>query len=197
MGLLVMDWLPGFSSLPLLVFLAELCVVTLCTLRIIFISRGMRLLAPIVGFFEVTIWLFAIGQVMKNLSDFGCFLGFAGGFTLGNFFGMLIEKWLALGTVLVRVITHKDATGLVASLKEAQYGITSVDAEGATGPVKVVLTVVRRKELQDVLALIRRFDPGAFYSVDSIQDIGPGIALDRREMRGLWPSLLRLSRRAA
>src|SRR5262249_52019079 len=117
MGLLVVNWLPGFSSLPLLVFLAELFVVTLSTLRIIFVSRAMRILAPIVGFFEVTISLFAIGQVMKNLSDFGCFLGFAGGFTLGNFFGMLIEKWLALGTVLVRVITHKDATRLVASLK--------------------------------------------------------------------------------
>jgi len=59
--------LPSFSALPILVFFAELSVVTLFTLRIIFLSRGKKLLAPIVGFFEVTIWLFAIGQVMQNL----------------------------------------------------------------------------------------------------------------------------------
>src|SRR5215471_4871039 len=88
----ISDWFSAFSFLPLLVFVAELTVVTLSTLRIIFLSRGNKLLAPILGFFEVTIWLFAIGQVMQNLQDPGCFLGFAGGFTLGNFLGILIEK---------------------------------------------------------------------------------------------------------
>src|SRR5271169_6738861 len=107
------DLFPGFPVLPVLVFFAELCVVTLSTLRIIFISRGKKVLAPLVGFFEITIWLFAIGQVMHNLNDPFCFLGFAGGFTLGNYLGMLAEKWLALGTVVVRTITRKDATGLV------------------------------------------------------------------------------------
>src|ERR1700757_1783164 len=114
--------------LPLLVFFAELCVVTLCTLRIIFISRGKRMLAPVVGFFEITIWLFAIGQVMQNLSDPGCFLGFAGGFTLGNFLGMLIEKRLALGNVVVRTITHRDASELIQSLQAGQFGVTTLDA---------------------------------------------------------------------
>src|ERR1051326_1684178 len=95
--------------LPLVVFCAELCVVTLSTLRTIFIARGMKFLAPLCGFFEITLWLFAISQVMKNLQDPACFLAFAGGFTLGNFFGIRIEQWLALGTVVVRTITNRDA----------------------------------------------------------------------------------------
>src|SRR5947209_2547847 len=61
-----------FPLLPLLIFCAELCVVTISTIRIIFLSRGMKTLAAILGFFEITIWLFAIGQIMRNLSDFGC-----------------------------------------------------------------------------------------------------------------------------
>jgi uncharacterized protein YebE (UPF0316 family) len=186
-----------FSALPLLVFFAELCVVTLSTLRIIFLARGMKILAPAIGFFEVTIWLFAIGQVMQNLSNIGCFLGFAGGFTLGNFFGLLIEKRLALGTVIIRTVTHRDATDLVESIREARYGVTSLDAEGATGPVKVVLTIVRRKELDDVLAIIRRFDPNAFYSVDEIQEAGQGIFPERKRLRGLIPAILQPSRKAA
>ena len=84
MSLLAATLTPNFSLLPLLVFFAELCVVTLSTLRIIFISRGKRMLAPVVGFFEVTIWLFAIGQVMQNLNDPGCFLGFAGALATRN-----------------------------------------------------------------------------------------------------------------
>ncbi len=104
-------------ALPALVFVAELCVVTLSTLRIIFIVRGKRRLAPLVGFLEVTIWLFAIGQVMQNLNDAGCFLGFAGGFTLGNYLGMLTERWLALGTVAVRAVTTRDTSNLLRELR--------------------------------------------------------------------------------
>jgi uncharacterized protein YebE (UPF0316 family) len=184
-------------SLPVLVFFAELVVVTLFTLRIIFIARGMKMLAPVVGFFEITIWLFAIGQVMQNLNDPACFMGFAGGFTLGNYLGMLTEKWLALGTVVVRTITRHDAAPLVQELQEAQFGVTTLDATGAKGPVKVVFTVVRRKELDGVLGIVRRFDPQAFYSVDDIQETGQGVFPARRRLGGMIPSLLQPSRRAA
>ena len=186
--------LPG---LPFLVFFAELCVVTLSTLRIIFIARGNKMLPPVLGFFEISIWLFAIGKVVQNLSDPGCFLGFAGGFTLGNFLGVMIESWLALGNVVVRTITHRDATVLIDSLKAAQFGVTSLDAEGGKGPVKMVFTVVRRKELETVLAIIRSFDPNAFYSVDEIQEAGSGIFPETRRVRGAIPSILQLSRRVA
>jgi uncharacterized protein YebE (UPF0316 family) len=188
---------PFLPVLPVLVFGAELCVVTLCTLRIIFISRGKKLLAPLVGFFEITTWLFAIGQVMQNLHDPACFLGFAGGFTLGNYLGMLAEKWLALGTVVVRTITRKDATGLIQGLQDAQFGVTTHDAEGAKGPVKVVFTVVRRRELHGVLGIVRSFDPEAFYSVDEITEAGPGIFPERKRLSGLLPSMLQPPQRAA
>jgi uncharacterized protein YebE (UPF0316 family) len=181
-------------SLPILVFFAELVVVTLFTLRIIFIARGMKMLAPLVGFFEITIWLFAISQVMQHLSDPACFMGFAGGFTLGNYLGMLVEKWLALGTVVVRTITCRDTSPLVQELQEAHFGVTTLDAEGAKGPVKLVFTVVRRKELDGVLGIVRRFDPQAFYSVDEIQETAQGVFPARRRMTGLIPSVLQPSR---
>src|SRR3954447_12833495 len=92
------DWLTS-GAVPLFIFAAETCVVTLSTLRTIFLARGRKYLAPTLGFFEVSLWLIAIGEVMKNLSDVRCSLAFAGGFTLGNFLGILIEQKLALGSV--------------------------------------------------------------------------------------------------
>src|SRR5437667_5113407 len=86
--------------LPLMIFVAEVCVVTLSTMRIIFLSRGRRFLAPILGFFEIVIWLFAIGQIMRNLNSVSCYLAFAGGFTMGNFLGVFLERVLALGMVV-------------------------------------------------------------------------------------------------
>jgi uncharacterized protein YebE (UPF0316 family) len=173
-------------TLPLSIFLAEVCVVTLSTLRIIFIARGRKLLAPVIGFFEVGIWLFAIGQVMKNLSDPGCYLGFAAGFTLGNFLGIVLEGRLALGTLVVRVITPRDAAPLVAALRQAGYGVTSQEGRGAAGPVRVVLTVVPRKELGNVTALVETFAPDAFYAVADVQAAARGVfPAARREAKGL------------
>jgi uncharacterized protein YebE (UPF0316 family) len=178
----------GGLLLPAFIVLAETCVVTLCTLRTIFLARGMKYLAPALGFFEVTIWLFAIGEVMKNLSDARCSLAFASGFTLGNFLGILIEQKLALGTVLVRAITTRDGAELVERLRAAEYGVTRVDAQGANGPVQMVLTVVPRKDLASVLTIIKDFDPKVFYSVDGLQSAAAGVfPLARRRLWNLLP----------
>lgn len=190
--------MPHLPTLPLLVFVAELCVVTVGTMRIIFVARGVKLVASVLGFFEVSMWLFAIGQIMQNLSNFGCYLAFASGFTAGNFLGVLLEKKLAIGNLVVRVITPKDITDLLEGLRARRYGVTIMDAHGATGPVKVVYTIVRRKELENVVAIIKEFDPKAFYSVDDLQASEAGIfPVAKGRARGIIPGPLRLFRSAA
>jgi uncharacterized protein YebE (UPF0316 family) len=162
-------------GLPLLIFVAEMCVVTISTVRIIFLSRGSKYAAALLGFFEVTIWLFAIGQVMQNLNDFSCSFAFAAGFTIGNYLGVLIDQKLALGCLVVRVITSHDPADLVEGLTLAGFGVTSVDGRGATGPVRIVLTVIPRRAQGAVVALLRQFDPQIFYSVDSLQTAAAGV----------------------
>jgi uncharacterized protein YebE (UPF0316 family) len=189
---------PFPPTLPLLVFAAEMCVVTLGTIRIIFIARGMKALAPLLGFFEVSIWLFAIGQIMQNLDNVGCYLAFAAGFTGGNYLGILLEKKLALGNVVIHTITKRDAGGLIEGLRVAGYGVTRMDGRGATGPVQIVFTVIKRKELAKVTALIEQFDPKAFYSIHDLQSAAEGIFPAARERpRGVVPAPLWLFRLAA
>ena len=155
--------------LPISIFFAEMAVVAISTMRIIFIGRGLKTMAAGLGFFEVTIWLFAIGQVMTNLDQPLCFAAFAGGFVAGNYLGMSLEQRLAIGSVLVRVITGRDSRQLIELLRDAGCGVTRIGAHGLKGPVEIVFTVIRRRRLADVLSLVRRFDAEAFYSVDELQ----------------------------
>jgi uncharacterized protein YebE (UPF0316 family) len=185
------------GSLPLYIFAAEMCVVTLSTMRTIFVARGMKFWAPLLGLFEVSIWLFAIGEVMKNLGDWRCSAAFAGGFMLGNFLGILLEEKLAMGSVGVRMITHRDAVNLIDALRAADYGVTAIDAQGATGPVHVIYTVIKRRNLDRVLTIARRYHPNVFYSVDELHSAALGAAtFPRRQWSGLVPSQFKLTRAA-
>lgn len=96
-----------YVVMPLLIFLARVGDVTINTLRIMFVLNGKKNVAPILGFFEALIWLLAIGQIFQNIDNPMSYLAYAGGFGAGTYIGMVIEEKLALGRVLVRVITKE------------------------------------------------------------------------------------------
>jgi uncharacterized protein YebE (UPF0316 family) len=172
---------------PLLIFVAEVCVCTICTIRIIFVARGYKYLAPVFGFFEIILWLFAIQQVMANMNNWRCSLAFALGFTLGNLLGIVFEKKLAMGTVIVRVITHRNVFALVEQLRAANFGVTCVEGQGGTGRVQIVMSVIKRRQLPEVIALIETQHPNAFYAVDDVQTACDGIFPMPRERPGIFP----------
>ncbi len=164
-----------FVLLPILIFLARICDVTLDTLRIIYVGRGMKFLAPVIGFVEVLIWLTAITQIFKNLSNPVCYVAYAGGFAMGNLVGILIEEKMAIGTVVIRTITQKNAELLIRYLKENRYGVTHVDAEGAMGQVKIIFTIAKRKDIDSVLKIIRGCNPLAFYTIEDVRSVRKGV----------------------
>ncbi len=161
--------------LSLLIFLARTCDVTLATLRNIFLSKNIRKLVPLLGFFEAAIWLMAISQIVRNLHHPLSYLAFAAGYSMGIFVGIKIEERLALGKQMLRIITHQDPSGLIEKLQAKSFGTTVVNASGATGPVKIILTVIPRKDLPTVAAIINEHNPNAFYSVEDIRMANQGI----------------------
>src|SRR3954467_11634156 len=136
----VLNWV----ILPLLIFVARMSDVTLGTLRNIFMSRGFRKIVPVVGFFEVLIWLIAMKQVMNRADNFLCYLAWAGGFSMGTYVGMRIEERLALGMQVIRIITNESSEKLLNALRKANHGMTVVDAKGSVGPVKMIFSIVQR-----------------------------------------------------
>ena len=161
--------------LPLLIFVSRIADVPLGTVRLIFVSRGMKYVAPIVGFFEVLIWIVVIGQIMQHLSNPLCYIAYAGGFAMGNFIGILIAEKLSLGMVQVRVITPKEVGGLVECLRQKRYGVTCVEGQGANGPVEMLFTVVHRRDAHAVVELIKTFNPHAFYCIEEVDFVERGV----------------------
>jgi uncharacterized protein YebE (UPF0316 family) len=161
--------------LPLLIFLARICDVSLQTLRITFVSKGWKYLAPIVGFFEVTIWLLAIRAVLQNLNNVVCFIAYAAGFATGSYVGILIEKKLALGRTVLQIVTQKDATALIEHLLGKGYGLTYIDAHGNKGEVKIIYMITKRQLIPEITKEIERFNPRAFYTLEDVQFVNAGI----------------------
>jgi uncharacterized protein YebE (UPF0316 family) len=168
------DW-QTWVFLPLLIFLARLIDVSLGTLRIIFLSRGRKYLAPLLGFVEVLIWITVVSQVVGGAQNMVAYLAYAAGFAVGNYVGMLIEEKLAIGTLVVRVILPQEGTGLIERLRTEGYGATYVHGHGASGPVMLIYTVVMRKELSRVVDLIQDVHPKAFFTVEELRSAQQGI----------------------
>lgn len=177
--------------IPLLIFFARIIDVSIGTMRIVYIARGFKFLAPIFGFVEILVWLLAIGQIMRNLTNPLYYVAYAAGFATGNLVGMYIEEWLAVGRVIIRIITQRDSSKLVQFLRSSGYGVTTVDAEGATGNVKLIFTVVDRESVESIIPVIHKYNPRAFYSVEDVRLAREGIFPPSRRLT----DLLRLRRK--
>jgi len=186
----------AYVILPVMIFCARICDVTMGTIRVIFISKGIRYLAPVIGFFEVIIWLLAIGQVMNNLTNAVSYIAYGAGFAAGTYIGMYIEEKISLGLTSVRIITKEDPMELMQYLRSHNYGVTSVDGEGVTGRVKMVFTIIQRQDLAHVVGIIKEFHPNAFYSVEEVKSVAEGVFPDRSP-RGVfsWIDSLRFYRK--
>jgi len=169
-----------YVLLPILIVLARVCDVTIGTLRIIMLSRGHKYFAPFLGFFEVLIWIVVTAKIMQNLDNVLCYIAYAGGFAMGNLIGILVEEQLAMGNLVIRIITRQDASQLIAALRDAGHGVTSIPAQGSTGLVHVIFSVIKRSDLDEAVGIIKEFNPKAFYSIEDVRFVSEGVFPARR-----------------
>lgn len=172
-----MEFDQNFISLVLIpagIFLARVADVTIGTVRIIYVSRGMKFQAAMLGFFEVLIWIIVISQILNNLGHPITYIAYAGGFAMGNYIGILIENKLSIGKVIVRIITGENIDELQDFLEDSQIRYTIVDAMGSRGTVKIVFSIIDRKNIKTIMESIRKFAPAAFFSIEDVRQVKEG-----------------------
>jgi uncharacterized protein YebE (UPF0316 family) len=176
---------------PLVIFGLRIVDVSLSTVRILLAVRGRKIIVPIIGFFEVLIWVFAAGSAIRHLGSFWHVLGYSAGFSTGTMVGLWIEEKLAIGVATMQIITTHIGTGLGFALRQLGCGVTELDAQGRQGPVELVYTVVARRKIQDVLREVERWDPDAFVIIEEPRAIHRGWMYSTPRLRS--PAMLRVS----
>ena len=163
-------YLPQLLSF-LLIFVARTVDVSLGTVRVMMITKGYKAIAPVIAFVEVLIWLVAMGSVMNNLDKLENILGYALGFAMGNYVGMVIEEKLAIGYLSIRLVTKRDAGDLIAQLEKNGFGFIHNKALGNSGEVSVIYCTIKRTNFDKWLQLVKKFNPGAFYTISDLKSV--------------------------
>jgi uncharacterized protein YebE (UPF0316 family) len=149
----------------LFIFCLRLIDVSLGTFRILTAVRGRRLLAGLIGFFEVSIFVVAIGQVVTNIGNWWNVIGYAAGFATGTILGMTLENKVAIGLAEVNIISMTKGMQIAEALRSDGYGATEFLGAGHSNIVDMVRAVVRRKEVPTIIAKASTIDDEAFITV--------------------------------
>jgi uncharacterized protein YebE (UPF0316 family) len=158
----------------LLIFTLRVCDMTLDTLRVLFVMRGKKKVAWVLGFFQSAIFVLAIGRVLTQLNNPLNVIGYAAGFATGNVVGMFIEERIAIGHILVTIISPRRGSAIVAYLRENGYAVTEYSGRGKDGMVSMINCSVLRKQVDAVHQLVNEIDPEAFITAEDVRPIRRG-----------------------
>jgi uncharacterized protein YebE (UPF0316 family) len=153
-------------ALATLIFLLRVADVSVGTMRTIVVVNGRIRLSVLLGFIEVLIWITAISQVILRLHESPLLVfAYAGGFAAGNAVGITLERRLALGQCVVRMIsTDGEQVARVLSSIGKVRGVFHSELGG--GSKRLVFATLARADLPEAVRRVKCVDPDVFYVVD-------------------------------
>lgn len=160
--------------LPLLIFAIRVGDMSLDTLRVLFVVRGRRAPAWLVGFMQSALWVIAVSSVLSQLGNPLNLLGYAAGFATGSVVGLALEERLALGHNHLRVISSQRGSAVVEALRAAGYAVTELAGRGRDGTVSILTTSVRRRDIEPVRQVVLAADPEAFVTLTEVRPLHRG-----------------------
>ena len=164
---------------PIVIFLLRIVDVTLDTMRVIFLVRGKRTMAALLGFAMALVWIIAVGNAMKHLDSIWHIIGYAAGYGTGTMVGITIENVVAFGLIQLRIVSKHGGVEIAEGLRDRGYGATEFSGFGRDGAVEIVQSVVQRAHLDEVLAIVDKFDDAAFVTVEDPQVLRGGSVVSR------------------
>ena len=161
--------------LVFLIFFARIIDVSIGTVRLIFVSKGLKNISAVLGFFEIFIWIVVVSKIMSGATQTIYYFAYAAGFAAGTYVGMKLEDKLSVGKVVIRIITQRNSDSLIKALKDSHHPITLLNGTGKKGKVKVILSIINKKDLKKITEMIYKHNPNAFYSVEDIRYVNPNL----------------------
>lgn len=158
------------------IFVAKFVEVCLATIRNVLINRGEKLKGSCIAFFEILIWIYVVSAVITNVTEDPLkVVLYALAFTLGNYFGVIIESKLAIGTACIQVLVKEEFKDeLTETLREKGFGVTIVKGKGKNGEVDLMMIYLKRKRLSEATNLINDTCPDAMVIINDVRNLKNG-----------------------
>ena len=122
----------------LLIFFARICDVSIGTVRTIMTVQGRTVISFILAFFEITIWVLVASTVINQLKEKPILIVFyAFGYATGNVVGIVVERKLAFGVIILKLLTRTAGQKVADYLREKGQPVTVFVGEGMKGPVSI------------------------------------------------------------
>jgi uncharacterized protein YebE (UPF0316 family) len=158
----------------LLIFLLRVADMSLDTIRVLFVVRGKKAITWVLGFFQSLIFVIAISSVLTELDNILNVIGYATGFATGNLVGMIIEQRLAIGHILVTIISSNRGAFIAERLRAGGYAVTEIAGRGRNGTVFELHASVQRKDVPNVETIVLEADPQAFITAEDVRPVRRG-----------------------
>jgi len=156
------------------IFTLRVTDMTFDTLRLLFVVRGRKGIAWLLGFCQSVIFVIAITSVLSNLDNLLNIVGYAAGFATGNVVGMYIEERLAIGYTHMQIVSPCRGAMLAQQLRQSGFAVTEIPARGRDGIVSMLSCSVRRKEVAAVEGIVHAVDAEAFVTSEDMRPLRRG-----------------------
>ena len=155
-----------------LIFFARICDVSIGTVRTIVTVQGRTVVAFVLAIFEITIWILVVSEVINQINEKPILIIFYSfGYASGNVVGIMAERRLAFGLIILKVITRNTCDKMAIKLRDLGQPVTIFRGEGMKGPVSELYVACRRRDLNWILPEVRKVDPQAFYVIEQARDV--------------------------
>ncbi|MBW6473484.1 MAG: DUF2179 domain-containing protein [Anaerolineaceae bacterium] len=158
----------------LIIFLLRVSDMSLDTIRVLFVFRGRKGLAWVLGFFQSMLFVIAITSVLANLDNFLNIIAYAAGFATGNVVGMAIENRLAVGHIKMTIISPMAGPRIADALRNSGFAVTEVSGRGRSGMVSVLHVAVLRRKVDEAEKIVLEMDKDAFVTAEDVRPIRRG-----------------------
>tara|TARA_Y200000002_G_scaffold159991_1_gene132184 strand:+ start:2562 stop:3059 length:498 start_codon:yes stop_codon:yes gene_type:complete len=149
----------------LLIFILRLIDQSLTTIRALVVTKK-PFLGAFIGLVESAIWILAVSQVIKDINDPVLIAAYAFGFAGGTLLGIQLEKFIGIGSAVVRVFSPSKSARVAKKLRKKGFMVTEINAKGRDGAVTISWCIVPRRKVRKVLQIVKSVNPDAYVTTD-------------------------------
>mgnify|MGYP006242542181 CR=1 FL=1 len=107
----------------LLIFILRLIDQSLTTIRALVVTKK-PFLGAFIGLVESAIWILAVSQVIKDINDPVLIAAYAFGFAGGTLLGIQLEKFIGIGSAVIRVFSPSKSARVAKKLRKKGFTVS-------------------------------------------------------------------------